>query len=48
MPYEFSIFLFRDDAISPRNVFQAFEDIWLDSETKSATPRALSDVSLTR
>lgn len=48
MPYEFSIFLFRDDAISPRNVFQAFEDIWLDSETKSAMPRALSDVSLTR
>lgn len=25
MPYEFSIFLFRDDTISGRNVFQAFE-----------------------
>ena len=26
MPYEFSIFLFRDDGISERKVFQAFED----------------------
>jgi len=25
MPYEFSIFLFRDDTISKRNVFRAFE-----------------------
>jgi SAM-dependent methyltransferase len=25
MPYEFSIFLFRDDSISERNVFRAFE-----------------------
>lgn len=26
MPYEFSLFLFRDETISSRNVFQAFED----------------------
>ncbi len=26
MPYEFAIFLFRDDTISERNVFQAFEE----------------------
>ena len=26
MPYEFALFLFRDDAISERNVFQSFED----------------------
>jgi SAM-dependent methyltransferase len=26
MPYEFSIFLFRDDAVSDRRVFRAFED----------------------
>ena len=27
MPYEFSVFLFRDDNISERKVFQAFEDV---------------------
>lgn len=26
MPYEFSLFLFRDDAVSERKVFQAFEN----------------------
>jgi SAM-dependent methyltransferase len=26
MPYEFSVFLFRDDAISERNIFRAFEE----------------------
>ena len=26
MPYEFALFLFRDDAVSERNVFRAFEE----------------------
>jgi SAM-dependent methyltransferase len=38
MPYEFSIFLFRDDAVSDRNVFRAFED---ELEKGSASDRAI-------